>query len=350
MREGPLALVTGAGGFIGAHFVPYLAARGWRVRAIDVHPAPDRVSSALAEYGVNIDYRVQDIRDAERLAAALEGVDYVFNLASVHLDVHATFEKFAAVNVRALEKLVELCSAANVRRLVQVSSVGVYGHVTSPPAREDAPLNPQNLYERTKMAGEEAARRSAARLDMDVVVIRPSWVYGSGCPRTHKLIRSLRKGRFFYIGAGRNLRHPIYIDDLLDALLLAAQADATAAGQTFNVAGPQWMTVEEMVGQFASAIEVRAPSLHIPRWLGLTVGWTAEKLSAIAGVEPPVSRRTLAFFENDNAFDIAAARQSLGFEPKVDLMSGVRQVESKRCGKAIHPAATTRVSHPTAMP
>ena len=314
------ALVTGAGGFIGSHFVPYLAAHGWEVRAIDVHEAPAAVAAP------NVEYRVQDICDKGLLAAALDGVDYVFNLASVHLDVHASFEQFEAVNVNALEQLVELCSAAGVRRLVQVSSVGVYGHVLSPPANEAAPLNPQNDYERTKMAGEEAARRSALRTGMDVVVIRPSWVYGTGCPRTLKLIRSLRSGKFFYIGPGRNLRHPIYIDDLLDALVLAARAGYEVAGQTFNVAGPRWMTVEEMVGQFATAIHVSPPTFHAPRWLGLAVGWTAERVSALVGAEPPVSRRTLAFFENDNAFDIGAARQALGFEPKVDLPNGVRQV------------------------
>jgi nucleoside-diphosphate-sugar epimerase len=314
------ALVTGAGGFIGSHFVPYLAARGWNVRAIDVHEAPPGV----ARQGV--EYRVMDIRDVRQLGEALEGVDYVFNLASVHLDVHASFEKFEAVNVNALERLVELCSVNGARRLIQVSSVGVYGHVRSPPADETAPLNPQNDYERTKMAGEEAARRSAERTGMDIVVIRPSWVYGTGCPRTLKLIRSLRKGRFFYIGAARNLRHPVYIDDVCDALVLAAQAGPEVAGQTFNVAGPRWMTVEEMVGQFASAIQARPPSLHAPRWLGLAVGWTAEQVSALVGAEPPMSRRTLAFFENDNAFDIGAAREALGFEPKVDLPNGVRQV------------------------
>ena len=314
------ALVTGAGGFIGSHFAPYLAARGWDVRAIDVHEPPAAVA------GPNVEYRVQDIQDARLLPGALEGIECVFNLASVHLDVHATFEQFEAVNVNALGRLVELCSVAGVRRLVHVSSVGVYGHVVCPPANEAAPLNPQNDYERTKMAGEEAARRSAARTGMDVVVIRPSWVYGTGCPRTLKLIRSLRSGRFFYIGPGHNLRHPIYIDDLLDALVLAAQAGPEVAGRTFNVAGPHWMTVEEMVGEFASAVHVNPPKFHAPRWLGLAVGWTAEQVSALLGAEPPLSRRTLAFFENDNAFDIGAARQALGFEPKVELANGVRQV------------------------
>jgi dihydroflavonol-4-reductase len=312
-------LVTGAAGFIGAHFARYLAGRGFAVRAIDVHP-PARPQ------GSGVDFRVQDIREPQGLVAALEGVDTVFNLASVHLDVHATPAQFESVNVRALEQLIELSAAAHVRRVVQVSSVGVYGHVAQPPAAEDAPLNPGNDYERTKAAGEQAAREAARRMEVDLVIVRPSWVYGVGCPRTAKLIGSLRKRRFFFIGRGNNLRHPIYIDDLLAALELAAAAGPEVAGSTFNIAGPRWMTVEEMVGEFARALRVPPPTFHAPRWLGLSVGWAAEQVSAVVGAEPPVSRRTLAFFENDNAFDIGAARRSLGFEPKTDLPGGAREV------------------------
>lgn len=312
-------LVTGAAGFVGSHFAPYLAGRGFEVRAIDVHaPAHGGASG--------VDFRVQDICEPRGLTAALDGVDTVFNLASVHLDVHATPERFEAVNVKALEQLIQLSAAAGVRRVVQVSSVGVYGHVAHPPAAEDAPLNPDNDYERTKAAGERAARAAAQRAGLDLVIVRPSWVYGVGCPRTRKLIGSLRKRRFFYIGPGNNLRHPIYIDDLLAALELAAAAGPEVAGRTFNIAGPRWMTVAEMVGEFAQALRVPPPAFHAPRWLGLSVGWAAEQVSAVVGAEPPVSRRTLAFFENDNAFDIGAARQSLGFEPKTDLPGGARAV------------------------
>jgi nucleoside-diphosphate-sugar epimerase len=315
----PRVLVTGAAGFVGSHFAPYLAGRGFEVRAIDVH-AP------AASPGGNVQFRVQDIRDRQGLAAALEGIETVFNLASVHLDVHAAPEQFESVNVKALEQLIELSAAAGVRRVVQVSSVGVYGHVARPPAAEDAPLDPQNDYERTKAAGERAARAAAQRTGLDLVIVRPSWVYGVGCPRTAKLIRSLRKGRFFFIGRGDNLRHPIYIDDFSAGLELAAGAGPQVAGGTFNLAGPRWMTVATMVGEFARALRVPPPSWHAPRWLGLSVGWAAEKVSAVVGVEPPVSRRTLAFFENDNAFDIGAARRALGFEPKTDLPEGARAV------------------------
>jgi nucleoside-diphosphate-sugar epimerase len=312
------ALVTGAGGFIGSHLIRYLATRGWVVRAIDVHPPAGPLNG-------NIEYRVCDIRDEPGLSQAIEGVDYVFNLASVHLDVHASFDQFQSVNVQALERVVELSASARVERLVQVSSVGVYGHVASPPAKEDAPLHPENDYERTKAAGEEIASHAADRSGLDLVIVRPSWVYGAGCPRTAKLLRALRKGRFFYIGKGNNLRHPLYIDDFLQGVELAALAPPQVAGRTFNLAGPRWMTVEEMVSQFARAIDVPPPKLHAPRWMGMTVGWAAEQVSAVVGAEPPISRRTLTFFENDNAFDISAAREAFGFDPRTDLPGGARR-------------------------
>jgi nucleoside-diphosphate-sugar epimerase len=317
------ALVTGAAGFIGAHCVRFLAARGMRVRALDVHAAP----ADLAALGV--DFRVQDLRDTAALNAAVSGMEVVFHLASVHLAVGAPYEEFESVNVKAAEQLVATCAAARVRRLVHVSSVGVYGHVEHPPAAEDAPLHPVNTYERTKSAGESAVRQAAQRHGLDVVIIRPSWVYGTGCPRTEKLMSALRKGRFFYIGAARNLRHPIYIDDFLEGLLLAANAGPEVAGRTFNLAGPRYMTVEEMVRTFASALQAPAPRLRIPRWLGLTTGWAAEQVGAMLRVEPPISRRTLAFFENDNAFDIGAARSALKFEPRVELLEGVRRVAQR---------------------
>jgi len=317
MTDSRTALVTGAAGFIGAHLTRRLAREGWSVRAVDVHPMPRGPETG------GVDFRLVDIRDRAAMERALNRVDTVFNLASVHLDVNASSAEFESVNVRALQQLVELAHRSGARRFIQVSSVGVYGHVEHPPAAEDAPLAPQNDYERTKLAGEIAATAAAQDYNVDLVILRPAWVYGTGCPRTSKIISALRKGRFFYIGAGRNLRHPVYIEDCLDAMVAAAGAGAAVARRTFNVAGPRWMTVEEMVRTFATVLRVKPPTLHVPRWAGLAAGWSAERVAGLTGVNPPISRRTLAFFENDNAFSTSAAFEALGFKPRTDLRDGV---------------------------
>jgi nucleoside-diphosphate-sugar epimerase len=312
------AVVTGAAGFIGAHLVQALAQDGVDVRAADVQPDPGRFRLGTVRY-----VRV-DIRDGDGMAALIEGADTVYHLASAHLEVTAGEQHYRAVNVEAAWGLAEACAAAGVRRLVHVSSVGVYGHVESPPAGEDAPTRPQNVYERTKLEGELAVARSAAATGLDLIVLRPAWVYGPGCRRMAKLIRSVRTGRFVYIGDGRNLRHPIYVSDVVDSLRLAAQAPTELSGRTYNIAGPQYMELRELVETCARVLEVPPPRHRLPREVALAAGHAAEMVWGAARREPPFSRRSLAFFENDNAYDIGAARRDLGFEPRVELEEGVR--------------------------
>ncbi len=311
-------LVTGAAGFIGSHLTRRLAKPGHSVRAIDVQPAPPN----LALDGIS--YHPMDIRETERLAELLAGVDTVYHLASVHLEVHESEAAFEEVNVKAVERLVEACAAAGVRRLVHTSSVGIYGHVQDPPAKEDSPKHPQTPYERTKLRGEEAALRQARASGLDIVVVRPAWVYGPGCPRTAKLMRTLRKKRFFYVGGGSNLRHPIYIGEMLDAYERAAAAPAAVSGRAFIIAGPRYMTLREMVETFARVLGVAVPKLSIPAPVGRGLGLAAELAFSALRREPPFSRRSLAFFENDNAFDTAAAERHLGFRPQVELDEGLR--------------------------
>lgn len=316
-------LVTGAAGFLGAHLCRRLVAEGDTVVALDVRPRP----AALTVDGVR--YRQADLRSPDAWQGDLHGADTVFHLASVHLQVNAPESDYRAVNVDAAVRLAEESQSAGVRRFVHTSTVGIYGHVQHPPADEDAPRTPTNPYERTKLAGEEALAHAASRSGLDLRILRPAWIYGPGCPRTAKLLRSVRRRRFFFVGSGGNLRHPVYVDDMVDALVLASQAPG-GARRDHIVAGPAPMTLRAVVDECAAAVGVSPPRLALPRPAALLLGYGAESAGRLLGKNPPFSRRSLAFFENDNAFDIRAARRDLGYEPRVDFSEGLRRTLADR--------------------
>jgi nucleoside-diphosphate-sugar epimerase len=317
-------LVTGARGFIGAHLVQRLAALGVEVRALDLRPL-------VGSQGDEVRPHQLDICDRAAVAPLLEGVETVFHLASLHLEVGADAAAFDAVNVHASADLVTLAAERGVRRFVHTSSVGVYGDAgRGGPLGEDAPKHPDSPYERSKLAGETAVLARARDAGLGLIVLRPAWVYGPGCPRTDKLLQALRKRRFFYIGPGDNLRHPLYIDEMIDAFVLAAEAPPEVSGRIYNVGGPRIMPLREMVETFARVIRVPPPTLHLPMALGFAAGWAAELVFHAANREPPLSRRSLAFFRSNNAWDISAARSDLGFEPTVDLEEGVRRTLAGR--------------------
>lgn len=315
------AFVTGAAGFLGAHLCRRLAAEGHEVVALDIRPSPH----ALAADGIR--YIQADLRAPEQWRRALDGNTRAFHLASVHLQVSATESEYRSVNVEASVSLAEMCHASGIESLVHTSTVGIYGHVQHPPANEDAPRNPTNLYERTKLEGEQALARTAERSGLDLRILRPAWIFGPGCPRTAKLLRSIRKRQFFFVGRGANLRHPVYVDDVVDALLLASRV-APGTRRDHIIAGPGAMSLRELVDACAAAVAVPPPRLRIPRPAAYVLGGIAEVGGRVLGVNPPFSRRSLAFFENDNAFDGAAARRDLGFVPRVEFSAGLQRTLS----------------------
>lgn len=316
--SGPV-VVTGAAGFLGTHLTGALASRGIEVRAVDVKPHPGRFRLETVRYA-----RI-DIRDTAALAPVLASTDTVYHLAAARPRANGNARLYREVNVEAAHGLVQACAEAGVRRLVHASTVGIHGHVEDPPAREDAPTAPGSLYERSRLEGEIVMRRAAAETDLDLMVLRLAWAYGRGCPRMAKLLRSLKGGRFIYVGDGGNLCQPMYVADAVDAFLLTAGAPPELAGRSYLVAGPRVMDLRELVETCARALGVRPPRLRVPREVADAAARAAEVAWGAVGLEPPFSRRRLGFFESDHAFDTAAVRRDLGFAPSVDLEEGVRR-------------------------
>jgi nucleoside-diphosphate-sugar epimerase len=325
VSEGRTALVTGAQGFIGRSLTRHLSDRGWRVTAVDLAPP-----AGGAPAGVEI--VTGDIRALDGWRESLRGAEVVIHLASAHLRVDLPESFYWESNVRSLRPLLEAARDAGVRHFVHTSSVGVHGSLAAVPGNEDSPFEPENLYERTKAGGEEAVRAFLAEAaPMGVTVVRPAWVYGPGDPRTERILSAVSRGRFIMFGRGHNQRHPVYIDDYLagvERVLLQPQT----YGRTYILAGPTAMPARELI-RAAEAVTGGRVRLGVPLPLGYAAGLGVELAARLAGKSPPISRRTLAFFMNQNAFDIGRARRDFGFDPKVGIAEGFSRVWAAMNGR-----------------
>jgi nucleoside-diphosphate-sugar epimerase len=313
-------LITGGGGFIGSHLVDSQLSQDNTVRALDMHA--ERLAH-VADHP-DLEIIIGDITEKNLVRQSAEDIDLIYHLASAHLDVSLDDEQYRRVNVDATVDLLEAALEAGVKRVVHCSSVGVIGDVKTPPADETSPCNPTNIYEKTKLAGERAALAFAQERSLPVVVARPAWVYGPRCPRTQKLFRAIRKGRFPIFGLGRNLRHPVYVSDAVSGLELCGEVDQIS-GQVYIIGGEESVTIEELVHLVTEVIGVDPPKIHLPIFMGMLIAYSLQIVFKPLGRQPPFSRRSLDFFLKNNAYDVTKARRELGFNPRVELRTGLQK-------------------------
>jgi len=311
------ALVTGATGFTGGHLAHGLARRGYTVRALVRDPAR---AGDLAASGVEL--ATGDLRDRPSLDAAARAVDIVFNVAAIYRQAGLATEAYRAVNATAVGDVIAAAANAGVRRVVHCSTVGVHGDVEHPPANEDAPLKPGDVYQETKLEGEQVARETGRRLGVEVAIVRPTGIYGPGDRRLLKLFRGVARGFLPILGRGEIYYHLTYIDDLVEGFRLCGEHPA-AAGRTYILAGGEVTTLNELVARIATLAGVRPPRIHLPVWPVWLAGAMCEAICAPFGIEPPLYRRRVDFYTKSRAFDISRARKEIGYAPEVSLNDGI---------------------------
>ena len=316
-------LVTGATGFTGGHLAQYLSARGDTVRAL-VRPRSRAKfeASALSAHGVTA---VEgDLTDAAAMKRAAKDVEVVYHIAATYREAGQRDSAYRAINVDGTRYVLEAAQAGGARRVVHCSTGGVHGHIANPPANEDAPFNPGDVYQETKLEGERMARAFGDRTGFDVVVARPIGIYGPGDTRFLRMYRGLARGNFPMIGTGRPFYHLTYIDDLVEGFRLCGSVPG-AKGRTYLLAGPRYTTLEQLVKLVAKELNVTPPRLHWPVWPFWTAGLLCEMVCVPLGIEPPIFRRRVDFYTKSRAFDTTRARTELGFNPKVDLEEGIKR-------------------------
>lgn len=316
-------LVTGATGFTGGHLAQHLIAHGDEVRALVRARSRARFDrSPLAAAGVvPCD---GDLMDPAAVRRAVDGVAVVYHIAATYREAGQPDSAYRAINVEGTRNILEAAKAASVKRVVHCSTGGVHGHIANPPANEDAPFNPGDVYQDTKLAAEQLARAFGSAHGLDVVVARPIGIYGPGDKRFLTMFRGLARGRFPMIGNGQAFYHLTFIDDLVEGFRLCGTVPA-AAGRTYILAGPRYTTLEQLVHMVATELHVAPPRVHLPVWPFYTAGLLCELVCVPLRIEPPIYRRRVDFYTKSRAFDTTRARTELGFNPKVDLEEGIKR-------------------------
>jgi nucleoside-diphosphate-sugar epimerase len=321
--------VTGANGFIGRALVERYRALGAGVAGIDLHE--DRARGVVSG----------DLSRPGKWQAALEGAELVIHTAALVSNT-ATMSAAWPVNVKATAGLLRLCADLGARRFIHLSSVAAYGFDFTDTACESDPLRPMgNSYVDTKIAAEHAVLACHAGGAVECTIIRPTDVYGPGSrPWVILPLEMMKVNRFLLPAHGRGIFSPVYIDDLVDGIVLAGSRPE-ASGQIFNIGDGSTPTCEEFFGYHArmlGARDVRCVGTGTARLLAQSAGYVARFL----GHQTELGRGTMDMLSRKAGYSIQKARDMLGYEPRVNLEEGMRRTREWAVTHGIVPDAVAR--------
>jgi 2-alkyl-3-oxoalkanoate reductase len=312
---GSTVLVTGATGFIGGHAARRLHGLGARVVAL---ARSEEKGKPLAEMGIEV--AIGDLLDHERMAQLVEGVEIVLHLAAWMRG--QTKAQAAAVNVEATRWLAEASAANGVKRFVYTSSIVAYGFHDDRDVDEDTPLELfGDPYGDTKILAERALAEIGKATGLSYAIVRPGMVYGPGSGGwTVRPIRWAKRGQMPLIGGGRGTAYPIYIDDLVDLLLLCA-VHPKAAFQTYNGVSDGPITLYEYLSGYMRMIPTTR-ALHLPCWAAHPLATLVEPLTPTLNMRYVIHEMCgTGLILNDKA------KRELGWEPRISLEEGLRRSE-----------------------
>jgi nucleoside-diphosphate-sugar epimerase len=314
-------LVTGATGFLGKALARRLHARGDEVTALGRNPS---ILAELEREGLR-PLRA-DLGDGAAIRAACQGQEVVFHSGALSSAWGSASEFFRA-NVLGTRHVIAGCDAAGVRRLVYVSTPSIYFRFESRlEVREDAllPTQPANEYARTKLLAEAEIDQAHTR-GLPVISIRPRAIFGEGdnaiLPR---LISRLASGRLRVIGDGQNITDLTYVENVVDALLLCAEAHETLLGRKYNITNGEPLPLWGLIRQVCAAFGYEYPQKRIPYPAAIGLATVLEGVSRLmpGQPEPLLTRYMVGVLAKSTTLDISAARRDLGYVPRVSVQEG----------------------------
>jgi UDP-glucose 4-epimerase len=276
---GDVILVTGGAGFIGSHLVDRLVGDGFRVRVVDNLSSGRRENIRRHLDSGSVEFVVGDLKDPEVALKAVEGVSTVFHFAAnpeVRVSTTNPGVHFNE-NIVATFNLLEAMRKRGVGEIVFASSSSVYGEPEEIPVGEDAPVRPVSVYGASKASCESLIHAYAKLYGFKAIALRYANVAGSRLRHgvIWDFIVKLRGNplELEILGDGEQVRSYIYIDDAVEATMIAWRKTSTYF-EVYNVASEDWITINELAGIVIEAMGLNnvekkyKPILHGVGWLG----------------------------------------------------------------------------------
>ncbi|HXT57175.1 MAG TPA: NAD-dependent epimerase/dehydratase family protein [Pirellulales bacterium] len=334
-------LITGAGGFLGLYLVEQLVARGDRVRALCRRRTPE-----LDALGVET--VLADLRDAQAVARACEGIDVAFHVAGV-AGIWGPWDYFYGINTLGTRHVIEGCRRHRVGRLVYASSPSVtFDGDDQCGIDESAPYPKRWLchYPHTKALAEQEVLAANGRDGLLTCSLRPHLIWG---PRDRQLVPRLieraRAGQLRRVGDGTNLIDTVYVENAAAAHLMAADrlaAGSPVAGQAYFITQGEpvncWQWIDDLLALHRLPPVEKSISTSAAWAIGavLETLWTATRRQS----EPRMTRFLASQLGRSHYFNIERARRDFGYKPRISTAEGMRRLAA--CQGLVQPL-TSRV-------
>jgi dihydroflavonol-4-reductase len=305
-------LVTGANGFLGSWVVRRLLQDGHHVYSLV------RKTSDLSELeGVETKYLYGDVTDLHSLLEAFKGMDAVFHLAGLIAYKKSDRAMMEKVNVQGTQNVIEACRAANVPRMVHLSSVVAVGagYTADQILTEDSPYNISELnlgYFETKRKAELLVIEAVKKNRLNAVILNPSTIYGPGDARkgSRKTQLKVAQGKFkYYTSGGVNV---VAVEDCVDGIISAWKKGRT--GERYILAGEN-IRIKELFELIAKEAGQSPPTKLLPNWVLHTIGMVGDLMGSL-GMRSPISRENAWTSTMFHWFDSSKAQRELDFKPR----------------------------------
>lgn len=313
-------LVTGATGFLGGALTTELVKRQQEVRIL----ARDE-KKARQQFGDAVTIITGEILDTAQVQRAVDGVTTIYHCVGKLYHPSVPTSLYYLTHVKGTEILLKVCQGqSQLQHFVHISTTGVHGVTGVTPAAEDAPFAPTNPYEATKLDSELVALKAHEEQGLPVSVVRPGLVYGPGDLHLLGFFKSIEKGMFRVIDGGKALLHPVYIDDMIAAILLCGE-QSQAIGRAYNIAGDHPISIRELATAIAHSLDRKLPAGNIPLWLANLASDIFAITPGMKGESAPLTRSRVKFLTHSRVYDISRAKSELGYRPVVGLEEGMKR-------------------------